>query len=103
MFKSMIKKAIFAIMAVGITGMQTTTLAAETTSAPKQNNAMQEANPEGMEKCYGVVKAGMNDCGNSIHSCSGEAKTDRNGKEWVFVPTGLCARISGGSTTPSQS
>ena len=27
----------------------------------------------GFEKCQGIVKAGMNDCGTSTHQCSGKA------------------------------
>jgi uncharacterized membrane protein len=30
----------------------------------------------GFEKCAGIVKAGMSDCGNATHSCAGHAKTD---------------------------
>ena len=29
---------------------------------------------EGFEKCEGVVKAGMNDCGTNGHSCAGQSK-----------------------------
>jgi uncharacterized membrane protein len=51
---------------------------------------------EGMEKCQGIVKAGMNDCGTSKHACAGMAKVDGDPKEWVYVPTGTCAKIVGG-------
>ena len=50
------------------------------------------------EKCYGVAKAGKNDCGSTAHSCAGQAKEDGAADEWVFVPKGLCERIVGGST-----
>ena len=52
------------------------------------------------EKCYGVAKAGKNDCAANGHSCAGQAKSDANGKEWVKVPKGTCERIVGASTTP---
>ena len=54
------------------------------------------------EKCYGVVKAAKNDCANAAgtHSCAGQAKTDADGGEWVYVPKGLCAKLAGGSTEP---
>ena len=54
------------------------------------------------EKCYGVVKAGQNDCANAqgTHSCAGQAKTDNDAGEWVLVPKGLCDKIAGGSTAP---
>lgn len=59
-------------------------------------------NKEGMEKCYGVVKAGKNDCGANGHSCAAQAATDGDKKEWVMVPTGLCDKLVGGSTTAAE-
>lgn len=50
------------------------------------------------EKCYGVVKAGANDCGTAAHSCAGQAATDADASEWVYVPAGLCERLANGST-----
>lgn len=55
-----------------------------------------------MEKCYGVVKAGKNDCAANGHACAGQAKTDRNGGEWLSVPKGTCERLVGGSLTPRK-
>jgi uncharacterized membrane protein len=54
------------------------------------------------EKCYGVVKAGKNDCSaaDGSHSCAGYAKIDASGKDWVLLPEGTCERIIGGSTKP---
>lgn len=49
-----------------------------------------------MEKCAGIVKAGKNDCGTSKNACSGQVKTDSDPEAWISVPTGLCAKISGG-------
>lgn len=54
----------------------------------------------GMEKCYGVVKAGKNDCGANGHSCAGHAKADSDKNEWVMVPQGLCDKLVGGSSQP---
>ncbi len=54
------------------------------------------------EKCYGVVKAGKNDCGTAKHSCAGVSKADKAPDEWVFMPKGLCDKIVGGSTTPKE-
>jgi uncharacterized membrane protein len=56
----------------------------------------------GMERCFGVVKAGMNDCGNASHNCSGKAKTARDAQEWVYMPSGLCNRIEGGKTSTDK-
>lgn len=56
----------------------------------------------GHEKCYGVAKKGMNDCGNSRHDCGGKAAADAEPDEWVYVPEGTCDKIAGGSTTPKK-
>ena len=50
-----------------------------------------------MEKCYGVVKAGKNDCAGPAHACAGQAKVDAGGKEFVTLPKGTCTRLVGGS------
>ena len=49
-----------------------------------------------MEKCAGVVKAGQNDCGTSAHACAGQASTDGDANEWIFVPEGTCAKLVNG-------
>ena len=51
------------------------------------------------EKCYGVVKAGKNQCAGAAHSCEGLSKKDGDGKEWVKLPKGTCERLVGGSLT----
>jgi len=53
------------------------------------------------EKCYGVAKAGMNDCANAsgTHSCAGQSTADGDSGEWIFVPAGTCERLVGGSTS----
>ena len=55
--------------------------------------------PTEWEKCAGIAKAGMNDCGalDGSHGCAGQAKTDNMDTEWVYVPKGTCAKITGGS------
>ena len=37
----------------------------------------------------------MNDCGTSNHSCAGQAATDNDAEEWVYVPAGTCNKIAG--------
>ena len=56
---------------------------------------------KGMEKCAGIAKAGMNDCGTAKHSCAGQASAD-GGDEWVYVPSGSCAKIVGGTTVAKK-
>ena len=53
-----------------------------------------------MEKCYGVVKAGKNDCQTANSSCAGTSKTDNQGDAWLFVPSGTCEKLTGGSLEP---
>lgn len=54
----------------------------------------------GQEKCYGVSKAGRNDCGTGSYKCAGEAKVDGDPQAWINMPTGLCNRLVHGSTKP---
>jgi uncharacterized membrane protein len=49
----------------------------------------------GKEKCYGVAKAGKNDCGTATHSCAGQAKADDDAAEWKYVPKGECEKMGG--------
>jgi len=53
------------------------------------------------EKCYGVAKAGQNDCQTATHSCAGTATADSQGDSWIYVPAGTCAKIAGSSSKPS--
>ncbi|OZH53493.1 membrane protein [Hydrocoleum sp. CS-953] len=53
------------------------------------------AGKEGMEKCAGIVKAGMNDCGTPEHDCAGKATVDSDKEEWIYVPIGTCEKIVG--------
>ena len=55
------------------------------------------------EKCYGVVKAAKNDCQTTTHSCAGTAKLDAAPDSWVYVPTGTCDKLVGGSLEPKKS
>jgi uncharacterized membrane protein len=47
------------------------------------------------ERCYGIARAGANDCANAVHSCAGQSKA-ADAREWVYVPSGTCLRIAGG-------
>jgi len=53
------------------------------------------------EKCYGVAKAGKNDCDTAASSCAGTSTADGQTDAWVLVPKGLCEKLVGGSTTSS--
>ncbi|SEP40388.1 Uncharacterized membrane protein [Rhodospirillales bacterium URHD0017] len=49
------------------------------------------------EKCYGVAKAGKNDCQTATSSCAGTSKKDHEASAWLAVPKGTCEKIAGGS------
>jgi uncharacterized membrane protein len=54
------------------------------------------------EKCYGVAKAGKNDCAGAKHACSGQSTKAGDANEWIKVPKGTCERLVGGSLTPAK-
>ncbi|MFO1259404.1 MAG: DUF2282 domain-containing protein [Gammaproteobacteria bacterium] len=61
------------------------------------------ADEPSQEKCYGIVKAEMNDCQTATTSCAGSATVDNQGDAFVFLPKGLCDKIVGGSLEPKPS
>ncbi|KPF66386.1 hypothetical protein IP84_16440 [beta proteobacterium AAP99] len=52
------------------------------------------------EKCFGIAKAGQNDCANAsgTHSCAGQNKVDMAPDEWKYVAKGTCEKMGGGLT-----
>ena len=60
--------------------------------------AYAEAKPE---KCYGVVKAGKNDCQTSNSSCAGTSTKDGQKDAWIYLPAGTCEKVVGGSLKPA--
>jgi len=79
---ALLSTAIGSLLAFGMTAMSA--------------QAAEDANTE---KCYGIAKAGKNDCAGAAHSCAGQSKAEANGKEWIKLPKGTCERIVGGSLT----
>jgi uncharacterized membrane protein len=57
---------------------------------------------EGFEKCAGIARAGQNDCASASHSCAGTATVDGAPDDWVYVPTGTCDKIVGGTVLPQS-
>lgn len=53
-------------------------------------------------KCYGVAKAGKNDCAANGHSCAGQAKTDNDPKEWKHMSKEDCAKAGGTTEAPKK-
>lgn len=82
--QALIRSALLGLIALGTTQA---TLAADTVSSK--------------EKCYGVAKAGQNDCANATgtHACSGLSKADNDPQDWKYVATGTCTKL-GGKTEP---
>ncbi len=78
--KALSKSAIASMLAVGVMTASTDALAGK----------------PGFEKCMGIAKKGMNDCGTSKHSCAGQAAVDGDPEEWVYVPKGTCSKIVNG-------
>jgi uncharacterized membrane protein len=54
-----------------------------------------EADRPNDEQCAGVVKGGQNDCATSRNECHGHVKEDNNPEAWIYVPKGLCQKITG--------
>lgn len=65
------------------------------------NNAI--AQKQGQEKCWGVAKAGQNDCGSNktAHSCAGQSKTNYDPNDFKVVKAGTCEKM-GGSLVQGQ-
>jgi uncharacterized membrane protein len=81
------KSAILAAAISSLFALSTTALAAD------------DANSE---KCYGVAKAGKNDCAGGAHACAGQSSKDKSAKEFIKLPKGTCERIVGGSLTAGK-
>ena len=56
------------------------------------------------EKCYGIAKAGHNDCfsATGTHACAMQAKKDMDPNDWVYTPKGTCAMYGGKTSPPSK-
>jgi len=85
--EQMIRSAVAGVLAAGV---------AISTSALAQDM-------KGMEKCWGVAKAGQNDCGSNktSHACSGQSKKDYDPNDFKAVKAGTCVEM-GGSLTMGQ-
>jgi uncharacterized membrane protein len=54
--------------------------------------------PPEQEKCYGIVKAGSNDCRTATASCAGSSTKDKQPDAFILLPKGICERIVDGRT-----
>ncbi len=83
--RELIQSAMAGLLAIGMIAASGSALAADMSK----------------EKCFGVAKAGQNDCGSnkSKHSCAGQSKVDNDPNDFKLVPAGTCAKM-GGSLKP---
>lgn len=57
-------------------------------------NAQSSGKKAPTEKCFGVAKAGANDCAAGAGTtCAGTSKRDYQGNAWKLVAKGSCAKI----------
>lgn len=70
-------------------------LAANSTGTNGSEMAMGKI--QGMEKCFGISKAHLNDCSTALHDCAGHAAKDNLKTEWILLPEGTCNKIVNGS------
>ena len=82
--KTLASTALAGVIAVGLAGASGQALAAKK-----------------FEKCYGIAKAGKNDCQTSNTACAGTSTTDNQADAWIYVPKGTCAKIVGGANQPA--
>jgi uncharacterized membrane protein len=59
-------------------------------------HAAYSAAAETTEKCYGIVKTGMNDCATATSTCAGSATKDNQPDAFLLMPKDLCEKIVGG-------
>jgi uncharacterized membrane protein len=61
------------------------------------SNKQPAAQQSAVEKCFGVAKAGANDCKAGAHDCAGMSTVNGDPASFVVLPAGTCEKISGGS------
>jgi uncharacterized membrane protein len=73
-------------------------IAAVATAVTASSVASASEHEHTTEKCYGVAKAGKNDCSGGGHvGCA--AHSAKDGQGFLTVPKGTCEKIVGGSLT----
>lgn len=54
----------------------------------------------GKDKCWGIAKAGQNDCAAGKHACAGQSKADNDPASWKYVEKGSCEKLGGKTSAP---
>lgn len=77
--------------------MRKATLVSSVVAAALAATAAQaaEMHKASMDKCYGIAKAGENNCATGAHSCAGMATKDKDGQDFRDVPKGTCEQMKG--------
>jgi len=78
-----------------VAGLLALGLAASVSAAPAAPDASKD-------KCYGVAKAGQNDCAAGKHACAGQSTADNDPISWKYVAKGTCEKIGGKTTAPKS-
>jgi uncharacterized membrane protein len=86
----------------GVSIMKNALLLASAVAAALSGPVIASAQAAENEKCYGVAAAGQNDCQAAGNSCAGQVAEAGRGDAWIYVPTGTCTKINGGSLEPKQ-
>ena len=74
MSNKMMTTAISAVLSLSLAQTCTPAFASEAPTKSDASASMGQMELNDMEKCYGIAKAGQNDCGTATHGCAGEAK-----------------------------
>ena len=101
MSKKIVVAALGAVVALGLgaQAMADTATPASMKMQKETKKMLTKEMPKGFEKCYGIAKAGKNDCASGSEACAGQSKADSAKDAWVGVPKGTCDKIVGGSTS----
>jgi uncharacterized membrane protein len=83
--------------------MKTTLTIAAALSSALLIAAQVQAQAPTTEKCFGIAKAGKNDCQTATSSCAGTSRKNAQTDAWLSVPKGTCEKIAGGSLTSHKS
>ncbi len=59
------------------------------------------AKSKNVEKCFGIAKAGKNDCATATTSCAGTSTASGQKDAWLYVPKGSCEKIVNGALKAS--
>lgn len=81
-----LQAAVLGLMVLGLAASAVTAAAAEPTK----------------DKCFGIAKAGQNDCAAGKHACAGQATVDNDPLSWKYVDKGTCEKM-GGKMSPPKS